>query len=332
MQITQSQLESYLFKAANILRGPVDHSDFKTYIFPLLFYKRICDVYDEETEKALLESDGDQEYSKLPEHHQFTIPEGAHWNRVREVTKDVGLSLQNSLRAIEKANPDTLYGIFGDAQWTNKERFKDRLILDLLEHFSQYKLSNANVVADVAGRAYEFLIKKFADLSKKKAGEFYTPREMIKLMVKILAPKEGESVYDPACGTGGMLLEAVNHVKEVDGDIRTLKLYGQEMNLTTAAIARMNLILHGLEDFTIINADTLRNPGFYSGDVLQTFDNVIANPPFSLKNWGHDEWKKDRFGRNIFGTPPKSYADFAWVQHMITSVNQTKGKDININR
>jgi type I restriction enzyme M protein len=319
-------LESWLWGAANILRGPVEHSDFKTYIFPLLFFKRISDVYDEEFKRAVEEPGGDIEYASFAENHRFQIPEGCHWKDVRERTVNVGQALSNAMRQIEKANPDTLYGIFGDAQWTNKERFSDNLLLQLIEHFSMYNISNSNVEPDVAGQAYEYLIKKFADISKKKAGEFYTPRSVVRLMTLILDPQEKESIYDPACGTGGMLLEAVNQVREKGGDIRTLQLYGQEKNLTTSAIARMNLILHGVDDFKIVRNDTLRKPAFYEGDNLSKFDCVIANPPFSLKDWGHDLWMNDPYGRNFAGLPPKTNGNYAWVQHMISSMARPTGR------
>jgi len=325
-KITLSELEQYLWEAANILRGPVDASDFKTYIFPMLFFKRISDVYDEEFQEALEESEGDIEYAYFAENHRFQIPEGCHWNDVREKTINVGQALSHALRQIEKANPDTLYGIFGDAQWTNKERFPDRLLLKLIEHFSAHNLSNSNVEPDIAGQAYEYLIKKFADIANKKAGEFYTPRSVVKLMTMILDPDERDSVYDPACGTGGMLLEAANRVKSKSGDIRTMKLYGQEKNLTTSAIARMNLILHGLEDFKIVRNDTLRSPSFYDGDNLAKFDCVIANPPFSLKNWGVELWMNDPFGRNFAGLPPKTNGDYAWIQHMLSSMVKPTGR------
>ncbi|WP_206483011.1 class I SAM-dependent DNA methyltransferase [Thalassotalea sp. G2M2-11] len=322
-KITLSQLEQYLSKAAWILKGPVDASDFKVYIFPLLFFKRISDVYDEEFRIALEESDGDEEYAALPEFHRFEIPDGCHWKDVRETTTNVGGAIESALRGIEQANQDFLYGIFGDAQWSNKNKLSDELLINLIEHFSQYILGNHNVDPDMLGNAYEYLIKHFADLTNKKAGEFYTPRSVVHLLGLILDPHEGETIYDPACGTGGMLLECVDHLKEIKEDYRTLKLYGQEKNLTSSSIARMNMFLHGIEDFEILRDDTLRTPRFFEADGLKTFDCVIANPPFSLKDWGADTWANDPYGRNIAGVPPKGNGDMAWVQHMVKSMNST---------
>ncbi|MBQ20478.1 MAG: DNA methylase [Flavobacteriales bacterium] len=322
-KLTLSQLEQYLSKAAWILKGPVDASDFKVYIFPLLFFKRLSDVYDEEYQQALEESDGDKEYANLPEFHRFIIPEDCHWKDVRETTSNVGLAIEEALRGIEQANQEFLYGIFGDAQWSNKNKLSDRLLIDLIEHFSQYDLCNSNVDSDLLGNSYEYLIKHFADLTNKKAGEFYTPRSVVHLLGLILDPHEGETIYDPACGTGGMLLECVDHLKHNKEDFRTLKLFGQEKNLTSSSIARMNMFLHGIEDFSIVRGDTLRNPAFFEADGLKTFDCVIANPPFSLKEWGAENWANDPYGRNIAGVPPAGNGDMAWVQHMIKSMNST---------
>ncbi|KVV14583.1 class I SAM-dependent DNA methyltransferase [Flavobacterium sp. TAB 87] len=322
-KITLSQLEQYLSRAAWILKGPVDASDFKIYIFPLLFFKRLSDVFDEEYQQAFEESEGDTEYALLPEFHRFNIPEGCHWNDVRETTTNVGIAIEKALRGIEQANQEHLYGIFGDAQWSNKNKLSDRLLTDLIEHFSQYSLSNSMVDPDILGQAYEYLIKHFADLTNKKAGEFYTPRSVVHLLGLILDPHEGESIYDPACGTGGMLLECVDNLKHNKEDYRTLKLFGQEKNLTSSSIARMNMFLHGIEDFQISRGDTLRNPAFFEADGLKTFDCVIANPPFSLKDWGADLWINDPYGRNIAGVPPQGNGDMAWVQHMIKSMNAT---------
>jgi type I restriction enzyme M protein len=326
--LTLAQLENHLWASANILRGPVDAADFKTYIFPLLFFKRISDVRDEEYQAALAEGAGDEEYASFPQHYRFQVPADCHWEDVRATATNVGQRLQKALRGIEQANPDTLYGIFGDAQWTNKERLSDALLRDLIEHFSRIPLGNAVAKNDILGQSYEYLIKKFADATNKKAGEFYTPRSVVRLMVNILDPQEGESIYDPACGTGGMLMEAIQHVSEQHGDARTLwgKLYGQERNLTTSAIARMNLFLHGASDFRIVRGDTLRDPAFYSGGSLATFDCVIANPPFSLKKWGEELWTSDPWGRNFAGMPPDKSGDYAWVQHMLKSMAPGSGR------
>jgi len=326
--VSDRLIEAWLWDAANILRGPVDASDFKAFIFPLLFLKRISDVYDEETSVALLESGGDAEFASLPEQHRFQVPGGCHWADLQEKSTNVGQAIQHAMREIEKANQRTLYGIFGDVQWSNKDRLPDALLVKLVDHFSGMKLSNELVPNDVLGNGYEYLIKKFADLTNKKAGEFYTPRSVVSLMVNILDPQPGETVYDPACGTGGLLLETLQHVREHGGDKRLMlgRLFGQEKNLTTAGIARMNLFLHGADDFTIVRGDTLREPAFVAGDRLATFDCVIANPPFSLKAWGEELWASDRFGRNIAGTPPKGYGDWAWVQHMITSMAPKSGR------
>lgn len=319
--IKLKDLEAHLWHAAHIITGPIDASDYKTYIFPILFFKRICDVYDEEHIDAMKQV-GDAELAKGAMFHRIQIPEGCHWDNVFERTRDVGQTLKDAFRGIELANAK-LHGIFGDASWTNKERLSDELLSTLLNHFNKVNLGVASVRNDDMGRAYEYLIKRFADKANKKAGEFYTPRTIVRLMVNILDPQVGESVYDPACGTGGMLLETIHHVKENGGDPRLLKLKGQEKNLTTEAIARMNLFLHGQEDFEIARGDTLREPKFLENDQLEHFDCVIANPPFSLKEWGHGRWSADPYGRNQFGLAPKTNGDFAWVQHMFASLNDT---------
>lgn len=327
-QLTLSILENHLWESANILRGPVDAADFKSYIFPMLFFKRISDVFDEEVAVALDESGGDRDYALFPENHRFQIPESCHWRDVRAKTSNVGAAIQHAFREIEQANPRTLYGIFGDAGWSNKERLSDELLRDLIEHFSRLPLSNGKINSDVLGQAYEYLIKKFADATNKKAGEFYTPRSIVRLLINILDPREGETIYDPACGTGGMLLEAVHHVQDAGGDVKTLrgKLYGQEKNLTTSGIARINLFLHGVEDFRIERGDTLRQPAFFDGDRLASFDCVIANPPFSLERWGEEIWAGDPFGRNFAGVPPRKSGDYAWVQHMVKSMHVRTGR------
>ena len=314
-------LYNFLFEACNILRGPVSQDNFKDYITPILYYKRISDVYDEETQSALEESGGDKEYAALPEQHRFDIPEGCHWKDIRERTENLGAAIVGAMRGIELANPDTLYGVlsmFSSQKWTNKQNLTDGKIRDLIEHLSTRKLGNKDYPADLMGDAYEILLKKFADDSKAQAGEFYTPRSVVQLLIRILDPKPGESVYDPACGSGGMLIEAVHHMNH--SNLCCGKIFGQEKNVTNAAIAKMNLFLHGAADFNIMQGDTLREPKILAGGELAKFDCVIANPPFSLEKWGSVEWSSDKFGRNIWGTPSDSCGDYAWIQHMIKSM------------
>lgn len=328
MAINQQELETYLWGAATLLRGVIDAGDYKQYIFPLLFYKRICDVYDEEYQKALNESGGDKEYAKFAENHRFQIPKGAHWKDVRQVTVNVGDALQKALRKIEQTNEGKLFGIFGDASWTNKERLSDEVMTDLLEHFSEKDLSIQNVPNDELGNAYEFLIKKFADDSGHTAAEFYTNRTVVHLMTLIMNPQPGESIYDPTCGSGGLLLNCVNHLKEQGKEYRTLKLFGQELNLMTSSIARMNMFLHGIEDFQIARGNTLSEPKFLENDKLKTFDVILANPPYSVKRWNREAWMSDPYGRNIYGTPPQGCADYAFEQHILKSLNKKQGRSI----
>ncbi len=328
--MTQQQLEKYLWGAATKLRGTIDAGDYKQYIFPLLFFKRICDVYDEEFENALKEGDGDIEYASFAENHHFLVPESAHWNKVRETTVNVGLALQNAMRDIEKANPDTLYGIFGDASWTNKNRLSDETLTNLIEHYSQHKLSLSKIPDDKLGDAYEYLIKEFADDSGHTAAEFYTNRTVVKLMTMIMAPQPGESVYDPTCGSGGLLLNCALYLKEEGKEYRTLKLYGQEINLITSAIARMNMFMHGIEEFDIIRGDTLAQPALLENDELKKFNVILANPPYSIKAWDRKSFANDPYGRNVWGTPPQGCADYAFQQHIQKSLDVENGRSISL--
>lgn len=325
-RITQQQLESYLWGAAVLLRGTIDAGDYKQFIFPLLFYKRLCDVFDEETVTALRESGGDQDFALFPENHRFQVPADAHWREIRKVSRDVGRGLQQAMRAIETANPDKLFGIFGDAQWTNKDRLSDAMLRDLIEHFSTLELTVANLPEDELGQGYEYLIKKFADDSGHTAAEFYTNRTVVHLMTEMLDVQPGESVYDPTCGSGGMLLSCIAHLRNQKKEWRNVKLYGQERNLMTSSIARMNCFLHGIEDFRIERGDTLAEPKLVEGDRLQRFDVVLANPPYSIKQWDRDAFASDPWGRNLYGTPPQGRADYAFQQHILQSLKPNSGR------
>lgn len=325
-RITQRNLETYLWGAAIVLRGLIDAGDYKQYIFPLVFLKRISDVYDEE-HAAAMETYGDEELADLPENHRFAIPDGCHWDDIRSVTENIGATLLKAMRAIESANPDTLPGVFGDGDWGNKNLLPDSTLADLIEHFSTKTLSIANLPEDELGNGYEYLIRKFADDSGHTAQEFYTNRTLVHLMTMMLVPQPGESVYDPTCGTGGMLISTAAEVKRQGKEWRNLKLYGQELNFGTSAIARMNLFLHGVTDGHIAHGDTLARPAFLnSKGGLQTFDVVLANPPYSIKAWNRDAFASDPYGRNLWGVPPQGRADYAFFQHIAKSLDPKTGR------
>ena len=318
-----TELQRHLWEAAAILRGSIDAGDFKHYIFGLLFFKRICDVWQEEYEAALDEYDGDEEEARSPDEHRFQLPKGCSWSDIRKKSKDIGAALNHAFRDIEDANP-RLFGVFQDVDFANKERFPDASIDALLAHFDKHRLRNADVAADVLGNAYEYLIAKFADDAGKTADEFYTPQKVVELMVTCLEPEEGMEICDPTCGSGGMLLACRHHMERAGKDARTLVLYGQEKNLNTWAICKMNLFLHDIDvqRDQIARGDTLTSPMHLDGDrTLKKFDLVLANPPFSLKMWGFEAWKDgDAYGRDAFGCPPQSSGDLAFLQHMVASL------------
>lgn len=325
-RISQRDLENYLWGAAVILRGLIDAGDYKQYIFPLVFLKRISDVFDEEHAVAL-ETYGDDELADLPENHRFVIPLGCHWSDLRSVTESIGAKALKAMRAIESANPETLPGVFGDGDWGNRDLLPDSTLADLIEHFSTLTLSIANLPEDELGNGYEYLIKKFADDSGHTAQEFYTNRTLVHLMTLMLEPQPGESVYDPTCGTGGMLISTAAELKRQGKEWRNLRLYGQELNYGTSAIARMNLFLHGIADGHIAHGDTLARPTFLNSEgALQTFDVVLANPPYSIKSWNREAFAKDPYRRNVWGVPPQGRADYAFFQHIAKSLDPETGR------
>jgi type I restriction enzyme M protein len=326
-RLDQRELENYLWGAATLLRGLIDAGDYKQYVFPLLFFKRISDVHDEEQKAAISEYGEDDPVTVArEENYRFQIPDGSHWDDVRRVDKDLGKALRDAMLTIEKANPERLTGVFGDAQWTNKERLSDTTLRDLLEHFSTQVLSLERVPEDELGQAYEFLVRKFADDSGHTAQEFYTNRTLVRLMTRMLQPEPGESVYDPTCGTGGMLVTTAAELKNQGKDHRRLALFGQELNVMTSSIARMNLYLHGIEDFSIERGDTLSNPLFLDGDELRRFDVILANPPYSIKQWNRKRFANDPFGRKTWGVPPQGRADYAFFQHIAASLDRKSGR------
>ena len=325
-RIPLDELESYLWKSAVLLRTNIDAGAYKQYIFPLLFFKRICDVYDEETELAFEKYGEDAREFAADEIHTFIVPKGYHWNDVRETASDVGLAIITAFRKIEKANGEKLSGVFGDAAWTNKNRLPDRLLKEIIEHFSTKTLSLANCPEDELGQGYEYLVKKFADDSGHTAQEFYTNRTVVHLMTEMLQPKSGESIYDPTCGSAGMLISCIAYLKEKGSEWRNVSVYGQEINALTSSIGKMNLFLHGVKDFKIANDDTLKNPAFIKFGQLQQFDVVLANPPYSISQWDRAAFESDKYGRNFLGVPPQGRADYAFIQHILKSLDKNTGR------
>ena len=322
-RITLEELKSYLWNSAVLLRTHIDAGSYKQYIFPLLFFKRISDVYDEECAAVLAEYGEEVDF---PENHRFAVPKGSHWRDVREAHENVGVAIINAFRAIERANAEKLSGVFGDGAWTNKNRLPDELLKNLIEHFSTLTLSIENCPEDELGQGYEYLIRKFADDSGHTAQEFYTNRTVVHLMTEMLKPQPNESIYDPTCGSAGMLISAIAYLKTQGKEWRNVKIYGQEINALTSAIARMNLFLHGVKDFQIINDDTLIAPAFIENGQLQQFDMIVANPPYSINQWNREAFAADKYGRNFLGTPTQGRADYAFFQHILKSLDATTGR------
>lgn len=333
--ISLDELKSFLWGAATRLRGQIDAAGYKEYIFPLLFFKRISDVYDEQFDGFVAE--GGEEYAGMQAAElAIRIPDGAHWRDVREVTENVGQRLVEAFIAIEQANPGEeadgrviggLEGIFGPKDgWTNKNKMPDHIITSLIEDFSRYNLGLSSCPADEMGQAYEYLVGKFADDAGNTAQEFYTNRTVVTLMAEILQPQPDESIYDPTCGSGGMLVKCLDFLRQKGLPWQGVKVFGQEINALTASIARMNLYLNGVEDFSIVREDTLAHPAFVDGSHLRKFDIVLANPPYSIKTWDREAFMNDKWGRNFLGTPPQGRADYAFIQHIISSMNENNGR------
>ena len=326
------ELETYLYSSADILRGHVEASDYKAYVFPLLFFKRICDVYDEESANAVAEYGEEGAKFMGADIHKFIVPAGHHWRDVRNTTDNIGIAIKNAFYAVEQANEDSkthekpLIGVFGDSPWANKSILPDETLKNLIEHFSTQSLTIANCPEDELGQAYEYLIKKFGDDSGHTSQEFYTNRTVVHLMTEILKPQPGESVYDPTCGSAGMLISCIHYLREHGAEWRGMKCYGQEINPLSAAIGKMNLFLNGVSDFKIVNSDTLKYPAFIENGKLKQFDIVLANPPYSISSWDRDAFENDPYGRNFLGTPPQSRADYAFFQHILKSLNSTSGR------
>jgi len=319
-KIDLNTLKSYLWESANILRGSIDASDYKNYIFGLLFLKRLSDVFDDERDRLKIENHVDL---NDVDNYSFYVPERAHWSYLKTLTQNLGEAINKADEALEEANPETLEGVLSAVDFNDKDRLPDVTLSTLIAHFSKIPLANKDLEnPDILGDAYEYLIAQFADDAGKKGGEFYTPKEVVTLLVEILDPHEKMRICDPACGSGGMLVQSVYHLREIGQNPKNISLFGQERNISTWAICKMNMLLHGLSSARLEKGDTLRGPKLIREDGrIMEFDIVIANPPFSLKNWGYEEAQHDPYRRFRFGIPPKGYGDYAFVQHMIATLN-----------
>lgn len=326
-KITQDELNAWLWEAANIIRGPVDPANLREYVFPLMFFKRINDTWEEQQAIAVEKFGDDVSDEIAADFHTFNIPHGSHWADLRRAHENVGVEVQRILQSIEQANPETLSQIFGNTPWADKEKIPEDRLIRLIEHFGQKNLSPTGISHDLFGGGYEYLLKAFSDESATSAGQFFTPRAVVRLLTHILDPGPTDTVYDPACGSAGMLIEAAATVKSKGGSVAQMRFYGQEINQASAAIGRMNLLIHEVEDARIVRGDTLNEPKLLdSRGKLEQFDVVLANPPFSLKDWGSANWAQDPHRRMIGGVPPKGNGDFAWIQHMIASMRPETGR------
>jgi type I restriction enzyme M protein len=323
-KMTLATLKQFLWKSADILRGKIDSSDYKKYIFGLLFYKRISDVWDEEYNQ-IMDEYHDETIAKEDYNHRFQVPEDCRWAVITKQADGIGKNLNEIFDKLTNANSPKLDKIFDDLDFANKDRFPNETLQKLINNFSEYNFGNNYISSDLLGDAYEYLIKEFAADAGKKGGEFYSPREVERVIINILKPHEKDHIYDPTVGSGGFLLEAYNYLKQKSGEkvAKSLYFHGQEINIGTFAIAKINMFLHGLDSADIRRGDTLANPQFMNDNgTLQTFDICVGNPPYAIKEWEYEAFKTNKYGRlDGYEMPPKKNADFAFVLHFIKSMN-----------
>jgi type I restriction enzyme M protein len=328
--MNQKELEDHIIKAADTLRGMAESADVKQFIFPLLFYKRISDVWDEEHAEALELFDNDEDAANMRENYRFQIPDGCHWQDIRETSVDIGNKIRKSFREIERANFELLNGVFGNAQWTNKNLLSDAKLIDLVEQLSAQSLSKENISDDEMGAGFEFLVKEFAKDTGHTAADFYTNRTIIDLALELADPQPGESIYDPACGSGGFLLKTAMYLKNNGKEYRNLKLYGQELKVFTTSVARINMLIHGIDEFSLVHGNTIDQPLILEDDEIKQFDLVMSNPEFTITNWSQSKFINDPYGRNFLGTPPQGNGDYAFQQHILKSLEQRSGRSITV--
>jgi len=332
-------LENWLWEAACAIRGPVDAPKFKDYILPLVFLKRLSDVFEDELQSLAQELGGRYNAERLVEQDhkivRFYIPPQARWNAIRTKTTGLGEYLTDAVRAVARENPK-LQGVIDlvdfNATAAGQRIVPDDYLRRLVEILSRYRLGLNDVEPDILGRAYEYLLRKFAEGQGQSAGEFYTPREVAVLMAMILEPEPGMSVYDPCCGSGGLLIKCHLRLLETHGveengrrvlppQVASLKLFGQEINPTTYAMAKMNAFIHDMEA-EIALGDTMRRPAFTDAHGrLRAFDLVVANPMWN-QGFPQEVYENDTYERFRFGIPPSSSADWGWIQHMYASLNE----------
>ena len=361
MKLTLQQLEAHLWGAANILRGKTAGQDYKNYILSLMFYKRLCDQWEWEADDAIAEQERQQGrpftetekaiFRKRGE-HRYAIPKGSRWGDVKAVSVNIGEALTRAMRAVADAN-DELRGVF-TVDWnqpapdgSGKPLIANEVVHALVQHFDEHDLSNHTVPADVLGRAYEYLIKKFADDAGAKAGEFFTPPKVVDTLVRFLEPRPGDTIYDPTAGSGGMLVHAADFLRERGNLATHARYFAQEMNWGNAAIGKINSVLHGLEADIRAGYSTITDPQFIEDSEVRKFSLVLANFPFSDDYWWlkpeqqtDDKTRKARLKKEIFGkegykdpfgrfgrgtsfqAPPAGYGDYAFILHILASLSE----------